>query len=169
MNSAVFSSPSVSRASSSYLVSSRSSAISKGASLAPQLISMLLAVLPQTKCQALFNQNQYFCVQQKLRPHLWERSDVWANLYGLEYLFVVISELDCRYRYSRHSMLEQQQSLAGLPQQDQWLSLAGTYQLIPGLLLQAHHRRKTGWHRRLKCLKNHPSGKWFRLMTHIAH
>jgi len=35
---------------------SRSSAISNGASLAPQEIRILLAVLPETNCQGLFNQ-----------------------------------------------------------------------------------------------------------------
>jgi hypothetical protein len=38
------------------MVISRISAISKAASLAPQLMSMLLAVLPVTECQGLFHQ-----------------------------------------------------------------------------------------------------------------
>jgi hypothetical protein len=37
---------------------SRSWGISKGASLAPQEIKMLLAVLPETNCQGLFHQIQ---------------------------------------------------------------------------------------------------------------
>ena len=55
-NSAVFLSPMVSRESSSYAVTSLSSAMSKGDRRAPQLTSMLLAVLPETSCQGLFNQ-----------------------------------------------------------------------------------------------------------------
>ena len=56
MNSALFWSPSVSSSSSSYAVSSRSSAISKGASRAAQEIRILFAVLPETKSQGLFHQ-----------------------------------------------------------------------------------------------------------------
>ncbi|RHQ07037.1 hypothetical protein DW987_18095 [Ruminococcus sp. AM50-15BH] len=37
-------------------MSSRSSSISKGASLAPQEIRIDFAVLPETNCQGLFNQ-----------------------------------------------------------------------------------------------------------------
>ena len=54
--SAVFLSPNVSSSSSSYSVRSRSSLMSKGASLAPQEIRIDFAVLPETKCQGLFNQ-----------------------------------------------------------------------------------------------------------------
>lgn len=53
-NNAVFCSPIVSSSSSSYSVSSRSSLISKGASLAPQEIRMDFAVFPETSCQGLF-------------------------------------------------------------------------------------------------------------------
>ena len=45
-NSAVLLSPRVSSSSSSVSIRSRSSFMSKGANLAPQLISMLLSVLP---------------------------------------------------------------------------------------------------------------------------
>ena len=55
-NSAVFLSPSVSSCSSSYIVRSRSSWMSKGANLAPQEMRMDFAVLPETNCQGLFNQ-----------------------------------------------------------------------------------------------------------------
>src|SRR5699024_6748567 len=55
-NNAVFLSPTKSSSSSSYMVISRTSLMSKGASLAPQEISMLFAVLPETNCQGLFNQ-----------------------------------------------------------------------------------------------------------------
>ena len=54
--SAVFLSPNVSSSSSSYSVRSRSSLMSNGASLAPQEIRIDFAVLPETKCQGLFNQ-----------------------------------------------------------------------------------------------------------------
>lgn len=57
-NNAVFCSPMVSSSSSSYSVSSRSSLISKGASLAPQEIRMDFAVFPETKNQGLFHQIQ---------------------------------------------------------------------------------------------------------------
>ena len=53
-NSAVLRFPSVSSASSSRLVTSRSSAMSKGARRAPQLTKIDLAVLPETSCQGLF-------------------------------------------------------------------------------------------------------------------
>ena len=55
-NNAVFLSPSVSSCSSSYMVRSRNSWMSKGASLAPQEIRMDFAVLPETSCQGLFHQ-----------------------------------------------------------------------------------------------------------------
>lgn len=48
-------SPRVSSSSSSYIVISRSSAISKGARRAPQDTKMDFAVLPETICQGLFN------------------------------------------------------------------------------------------------------------------
>ena len=54
-NSAVFLSPTRSSSSSSYMVISRTSLMSNGASLAPQLIKIDLAVLPETNCQGLFN------------------------------------------------------------------------------------------------------------------
>ena len=57
-NNAVFCSPMVSSSSSSYSVSSRSSLMSKGASLAPQEIRMDFAVFPETKSQGLFHQIQ---------------------------------------------------------------------------------------------------------------
>ena len=38
----------------------RVAALSNGASLAPQLTSMLFAVLPVATCQGLFNQNHLF-------------------------------------------------------------------------------------------------------------
>ena len=50
-NNAVFSSPRVSSSSSSYSIRSRSSLISNGANLAPQLIKIDFAVFPVTKCQ----------------------------------------------------------------------------------------------------------------------
>ena len=50
-NKAVFLSPKVSKSSSSSFISSLSSSISKGASLAPQEIRIDLAVFPVTKCQ----------------------------------------------------------------------------------------------------------------------
>lgn len=50
-NSAVFLSPIVSSSILSYTIRSRSSLMSKGASLAPQEINILLAVFPVTKCQ----------------------------------------------------------------------------------------------------------------------
>ena len=58
--SAVFLSPSVSSSSSSSLIKSLSSLISKGASLAPQEIRIDLAVFPVATCQGLFNQNHLF-------------------------------------------------------------------------------------------------------------
>ena len=50
-NSAGFLSPIVSSSISSYAIRSRNSLMSKGASLAPQEINILLAVFPVTKCQ----------------------------------------------------------------------------------------------------------------------
>ena len=50
-NKAVFFSPRVSSSRSSYSIRSRSSLMSNGANLVPQLISMLLAVLPVATCQ----------------------------------------------------------------------------------------------------------------------
>ena len=50
-NKAVFCSPSVSSSRSSYSIRSRSSLISNGANLAPQLIRIDLAVLPVATCQ----------------------------------------------------------------------------------------------------------------------
>ena len=50
-NRAVFLSPSVSSSISSYSIRSRSSLMSKGASRAPQLIKIDLAVLPVANCQ----------------------------------------------------------------------------------------------------------------------
>ena len=50
-NRAVFLSPSVSSCSSSYIVKSRNSWMSKGANLAPQEMRMDFAVLPVTECQ----------------------------------------------------------------------------------------------------------------------
>ena len=55
-NNAVFLSPSVSSCSSSYIVRSRSSWMSKGANLAPQEMRMDFAVFPETNCQGLFHQ-----------------------------------------------------------------------------------------------------------------
>ena len=57
-NNAVFSSPRVSSSSSSYSIRSRSSLISNGANLAPQLIKIDFAVFPETKSQGLFYQIQ---------------------------------------------------------------------------------------------------------------
>ena len=54
-NNAVFSSHRVSSSSSSYSIRSRSSLISNGANLAPQLIKIDFAVFPETKCQGLFS------------------------------------------------------------------------------------------------------------------
>ena len=54
-NIAVFCSPSVSSSRSSYSIRSRSSLMSNGANLAPQLIRIDLAVLPVTFCKGLFN------------------------------------------------------------------------------------------------------------------
>ena len=56
--SAVFLSPNVSSSSSSSSVNSRSSAMSKGASLAPQDMRIDFAVFPETKSQGLFYQIQ---------------------------------------------------------------------------------------------------------------
>ena len=53
-NKAVFRSPSLSNSSSSYMVASRISWMSKGESRAPQEIRMDFAVLPETSCQGLF-------------------------------------------------------------------------------------------------------------------
>ncbi len=50
-NRAVFLSPNLSSSSSSSIIMSRTSLMSNGAILAPQLISMLLAVLPVAACQ----------------------------------------------------------------------------------------------------------------------
>src|SRR5699024_897170 len=55
-NSADLRSPRVSSSSSSSAMRSRSSAMSKGARRAPQLIKMDFRVLPETSCQGLFNQ-----------------------------------------------------------------------------------------------------------------
>ena len=55
-NRAVFLSPTVSSDSSSYIVISRTSSISKGARRAPQLTRIDFKVLPETNCQGLFNQ-----------------------------------------------------------------------------------------------------------------
>ena len=57
-NNAVFSSPRVSSSSSSYSIRSRSSLISNGANLAPQLIKIDFAVFPDASCQGLFYQIQ---------------------------------------------------------------------------------------------------------------
>ena len=67
---AVFLSPNVSSSKSSVSISSRSSLMSNGANLAPQLISMLLAVLPVTFCKGLFNQiHKKFTFQgKKIEP-----------------------------------------------------------------------------------------------------
>ena len=54
-NSAVLRSPIFSSSSSSPSISSRTSRMSKGAILAPQLIRIDFAVLPETSCQGLFN------------------------------------------------------------------------------------------------------------------
>lgn len=54
-NKAVFRSPMVSRASSSYFVISLTSSISKRASRAPQEIRIDLAVFPETKSQEFFS------------------------------------------------------------------------------------------------------------------
>ena len=71
-NNAVFLSPSVSSSSSSYMVRSRSSAMSNGANLAPQEIRIDLAVLPETNCQGLFNQIhknlQKRCQKHRMAP-----------------------------------------------------------------------------------------------------
>ena len=71
-NNAVFLSPSVSSCSSSYIVRSRSSWMSKGASLAPQEMRMDFAVLPETNCQGLFNQIhknlQKRCQKHRMAP-----------------------------------------------------------------------------------------------------
>ena len=69
-NSAVFCSPSVSSSNSSYSISSRSSLISNGASLAPQEIRIDLAVFPVTFCKGLFNQfHRKFTFQgKKIEP-----------------------------------------------------------------------------------------------------
>ena len=52
-NKAVFRSPSLSSSSSSYMVASRISWMSKGERRAPQEIRMDFAVLPETNCQGL--------------------------------------------------------------------------------------------------------------------
>ena len=72
-NKAVFFSPRVSSSKSSVSISSRSSLMSKGESLAPQLISMLLAVLPVTFCKGLFNQvHKIFTFQgKKIEPKIY--------------------------------------------------------------------------------------------------
>ena len=57
-NKAVFRSPSLSSSSSSYMVASRISWMSKGERRAPQEIRMDFAVLPETKSQGLFHQIQ---------------------------------------------------------------------------------------------------------------
>ena len=71
-NNAVFSSPRVSSSSSSYSIRSRSSLISNGASLAPQLTRMDLAVFPETNCQGLFHQIhknlQKRCQKHRMAP-----------------------------------------------------------------------------------------------------
>ncbi|ACR77320.1 Hypothetical protein EUBREC_3594 [Agathobacter rectalis ATCC 33656] len=43
---------------------SRSSAISNGASLAPQEIKIDFAVLPETKCQRLFSTHTFHCMKK---------------------------------------------------------------------------------------------------------
>ena len=55
LDKAVFFSPRVSSSRSSYSIRSRSSLMSNGANLAPQLISMLLAVMPVATCQGHFH------------------------------------------------------------------------------------------------------------------
>ena len=63
-NNAVFSSPRVSSSSSSYSIRSRSSLISNGANLAPQLIKIDFAVFPETKCQGLFSIPTIHCMRK---------------------------------------------------------------------------------------------------------
>lgn len=69
--SADFLSPNVSSSSSSSLIRSLSSLISKGASLAPHEIRIDFAVFPVATCQGLFNQNHLFFVRfsPKLPQH----------------------------------------------------------------------------------------------------
>ena len=63
-NNAVYSSPRVSSSSSSYSIRSRSSLISNGANLAPQLIKIDFAVFPETKWQGLFS-TPYISLHEK--------------------------------------------------------------------------------------------------------
>ena len=71
-NKAVFRSPSLSNSSSSYMVASRISWMSKGERRAPQEIRMDFAVLPETNCQGLFNQihknPQKRCQKHRMAP-----------------------------------------------------------------------------------------------------
>ncbi|CBK82244.1 hypothetical protein CCU_03720 [Coprococcus sp. ART55/1] len=63
-NSAVFLLPMSPKSSSSYAVISLTSLMSNGASLAPQETRILLAVLPETKCQRLFSTHTFHCMKK---------------------------------------------------------------------------------------------------------
>lgn len=93
-NNAVFCSPSVSSSSSSYSIRSRSSLISNGANLAPQLISMDLAVFPQPACIS------YTAVLQSGSGSLLPAPQT-ANLRHFEIL-IVLSGFACINQINQH-------------------------------------------------------------------
>ena len=63
-NNAIFLLPMSPKSSSSYAVISLTSLMSNGASLAPQETRILLAVLPETKCQRLFSTHTFHCMKK---------------------------------------------------------------------------------------------------------